>query len=72
MKINKTVLLLVGLPIAALYWVQNTPGMEEKISRTFSSKEMLEVKYKDPEKQEQYEKNKAPMFDTGRNTKSAN
>ncbi|MDO4640124.1 MAG: hypothetical protein Q4A84_00240 [Neisseria sp.] len=64
MQISKTVLLLVGLPIAALYWVQSTPGMEEKISKTFSRSEMFEVKFKNSEKQKEYEKNKAPLFQT--------
>lgn len=71
MRISKTVLLLVGLPIAALYWIQNTPGMEDKISHVFSRSEMLEVKFQDKEKQREYEKNKAPLFQSSQ-SKSGN
>ncbi|EGZ46169.1 hypothetical protein HMPREF9370_1427 [Neisseria wadsworthii 9715] len=70
MRISKTVLLLIGLPIAALYWVQNTPGMEEKISKTFSRAELFEVKFKDKEKQKEYENNKVPLFQSSQSEKA--
>lgn len=67
MRISKTILLLVGLPIAALYWMQNTPGMEEKVSRIFSRSEMMEVKFQNKEKQQEYENSKTPQFQSSQN-----
>ncbi|WP_159068601.1 hypothetical protein [Neisseria wadsworthii] len=44
--------------------------MEEKISKTFSRAELFEVKFKDKEKQKEYENNKAPLFQSSQSEKA--
>lgn len=56
MRISKTVIILVAVPIIALQWIQSRPDIEGKIKSTFSKKELLEHKFKTEQGEAKYDK----------------
>ncbi|QEY26515.1 hypothetical protein [Neisseria zalophi] len=59
---SKTVIVTAALLIGGLYYIQENPEIKQSISQTFSRENLLEAKFKDPEKQKQYEENKSSLF----------
>ncbi|MCS4533048.1 hypothetical protein [Neisseria montereyensis] len=59
---NKTVVIIAALLIGGLYYIQENPEIKQNISQTFSRKNLLEAKFKDPVKQKEYEENRTSLF----------
>ena len=62
MRISKTVIILVAVPILALQWIQSRPDIEQKIKTAFSKEQLLEPKFKTEQQAAEYDKNKNPLF----------
>ena len=41
MRISKTIIILVAVPIIALHWIQSRPDVEQKIKTAFSKEQLL-------------------------------
>ncbi len=65
MRIRKTVIILVALPIAVLHWIQSHPEVEQKIRYATSREQLLDIKFKSDTQKAEYEKNKNSLFKTG-------
>ncbi|MDO5070777.1 hypothetical protein LVJ85_04180 [Neisseria sp. Dent CA1/247] len=57
-----TVFVVAAALLGGIYYVQESPQIKQKIKHTFSRENLLEVKFKDPEKQKEYERNKSSLF----------
>ena len=68
MRISKTIIILVAVPIIALHWVQSRPDVEHKTA--FSKEQLLEPKFKDQQQKAEHDKNKNPLFPSA-NTSAA-
>ena len=63
MRISKTIIILVAVPIIALQWIQSRPDVEQKIKTAFSKEQLLEPKFKNDQQNAQQEKN--PLRSSG-------
>ncbi len=70
MRISKTIIILVAVPIIALHWIQSRPDVEQKIKTAFSKEQLLEPKFKDQQQKAEHDKNKNPLFPSA-NTSAA-
>lgn len=57
-----TVFVVAAALLGGLYYVQESPEVKQKIKHTFSRENLFEVKFKNPEKQKEFEKNKSSLF----------
>ncbi|KPN74265.1 MULTISPECIES: hypothetical protein [Neisseria] len=57
-----TVFVAAAALLGGLYYVQESPEVKQKIKHTFSRENLFEVKFKNPEKQKEFEKNKSSLF----------
>lgn len=64
MRIRKTVIILVALPIAVLHWIQSHPEVEQKIRYATSREQLMDIKFKSETQKAEYEKNKNSLFKT--------
>ena len=56
-----TVFVAAAALLGGLYY-QESPEVKQKISHAFSRENLFEVKFKDPEKQKEYQRNKSSLF----------
>lgn len=45
-----------------LYYIQENPQIKQQVKQTLSRENLFEVKFKDAEKQKQYEEKKSSLF----------
>ncbi|MDO1510528.1 MULTISPECIES: hypothetical protein [unclassified Neisseria] len=57
-----SVFLLAAVLVGGTYYLQESPELKQSIKQTFSRENLFEVKFKDAEKQKEYEKNKSSLF----------
>ena len=57
-----TVFVAAATLLGGLYYIQESPEVKQKISYAFSRENLFEVKFKNPEKQKEYQRNKSSLF----------
>ncbi|MDO4227304.1 hypothetical protein [Neisseria sp.] len=62
---NIKVFVLAAALLGGLYYIQENPEITKQVKQTFSRENLFEVKFKDAEKQKQYEENKTSLFYPG-------
>ncbi|MDO4226999.1 hypothetical protein [Neisseria sp.] len=62
MRISKTVIILVAVPILALQWIQSRPDIEQKIKTAFSKEQLLEPKFKTKQQALEHDQNKNALL----------
>ena len=71
MRISKTVIILVAVPIIALQWIQSRPDIEQKIKTAFSKEQLLEPKFKTKQQALEHDQNKNALLTSNQASSAA-